>query len=166
MKKTNVSRTTLNLCVAALIAALYVALTHLAAVMGLSSQVIQCRFSEALCVLVCFTPAAIPGMTIGCLIANITTGAIPTDIIFGSIATFIGVAIGYKIRKHKWLVPLPTVIANTVIVPFVLKYAYKLDDALWFMFLTVCIGEILSAWILGAILLAALSRVKIFEKLK
>ena len=67
---------------AAMIAALYVVLTLLANALGLANYAIQLRFSEALTILPFFTPAAIPGLFIGCLIANLLTGAMPLDIIF------------------------------------------------------------------------------------
>ena len=108
----------------AMIAALYVVLTMLANALGLSSYSIQIRFSEALCILPFFTPAAIPGLWIGCLIANLMTGAIIWDIIFGSLATLIGAVGTYLLRKHKFACTLPPVIANMVIVPFVLRYGY------------------------------------------
>ncbi len=68
---------------------------------------IQFRIAEALTILPFFTPAAIPGLFVGCLLANLLGGAIPADIIFGSIATLIGALGSYALRKHKWLIPLP-----------------------------------------------------------
>ena len=109
MSKSNNKSKIRFICYAAAIAALYVVLTWLSSAFGLSSGVIQCRISEALCVLVYFTPAAIPGLTIGCLISNIMTGAVVWDVIFGTLATLIGAIAGYLIRKCKWLVPMPTV---------------------------------------------------------
>lgn len=138
---------------AAVIAALYVVLTHLSNLMGLASGVIQVRISEALCVLSFFTPAAIPGLTIGCFLANLTTGCVWMDILFGTLATFLGALGGYLLRKvSAWLVPIPTVLANAFIVPFVLIYAYHVPDAWWFCFLTVGAGELIAAYILGMIL--------------
>ena len=67
---------------AAMIAALYVVLTYITNLLGLASGTIQVRFSEALCILPVFTPAAIPGLFIGCLISNLITGGIIWDIIF------------------------------------------------------------------------------------
>ncbi|HOA84750.1 MAG TPA: QueT transporter family protein, partial [Bacillota bacterium] len=82
-----IKKSTLFIARAGIIAALYVALTFLSAAMGLASGVIQLRLSEALCVLPVFTPAAIPGLAVGCLIANFATGAVVLDVIFGSLAT-------------------------------------------------------------------------------
>lgn len=148
------------LCHAALIAALYVALTFLAALLGLSSGVIQVRFSEALCVLPAFTSAAVPGLFVGCLLANLLTGCIVPDIIFGSLATLIGAVGAYFLRKNKWLVPLPTVVANTLIIPPILRFAYGAEGSLPYFALTVGIGEILSAYVLGLLLYAVLNKYK------
>ena len=151
---------TKNLVTAGIIAALYVVLTMISAMLGLSSGVIQFRISEALTVLPYFTPAAIPGLFLGCLIANILSGSIVVDVIFGSIATLIGAIGSYFLRKYKYLVALPPVISNMVIVPFVLKYAYHLDDAMWFMAITVGIGELVCCCGLGNMLLYSADKIK------
>lgn len=145
---------------AALIAATYVVLTYLVNLFGLASGAIQVRLSEMLAILPVFTTAAIPGVTIGCLLANILTGCCPLDIVMGSLATLIGVLGARALRKHKYLVPLPTIIANTVIVPFVLTspYGYGMEGALWYIAFTVAIGEILSCGVLGMVLLNGLER--------
>ena len=144
---------------AAIIAALYVVLTYLASILGLSSGVIQIRFSEALTILPFFTPAAIPGLFIGCVLANILSGAVIWDVIFGSLATLIGAVGTYLLRKStKWLAPLPPIAANTVIVPFVLTYAYGVPDGIAFLMLTVGAGEIISCGVLGMILLKCLEK--------
>lgn len=160
------SKEVLFITQAAVIAALYVALTFLANAFGLANHAIQVRFSEALTILPFFTPAAIPGVVIGCFLSNILTGCILPDIIFGTLATLIGAVGTYCLRKVKWLAPLPPIIANTVIVPLVLKYAYELSLAYWYMVVTVGIGEIISCGVLGMLLLFALSRVRntIFPK--
>ena len=88
---------------AAMIAALYVVLTYITNLLGLASGSIQIRFSEALCILPVFTPAAIPGLWLGCLLANTLTGAIVYDIVFGSIATLLGAVGTYLLRRHKVL---------------------------------------------------------------
>ena len=150
---------------AAVIAALYVVLTLLANALGLSSYSIQVRFSEALCILPFFTPAAIPGLWIGCLTANLMTGAIIWDIVFGSIATLIGAVGTYLLRKRKFVCTLPPVIANMVIVPWVLRYGYGfktiyngVDWSIPFNVVTVGIGEIISVCILGSLLLKVLNK--------
>ena len=129
----------------AVIAAIYVVLTYIVSLLGLTNGVIQVRLSEALTILPVFTPAAIPGLVVGCVISNILTGAVIWDVIFGSLATLIGAVGTYLLRKHhRILYPLPPIIANTVIVPLVLTYAYGVPDALWFSALTVCAGEVIS----------------------
>lgn len=147
---------------AALIAALYVALTHLSNLLGLANGAIQIRFSEALCILPYFIPSAVPGLFIGCILANITTGAVIWDIIFGSLATLVGAFFASKL-KNKYLVPIPTVLANTIVVPIVILFCYTTKDA-WTLptYLTgvigVFIGEVISAYIFGIILLTALNK--------
>ena len=134
---------------AAMIAALYVALTWLCALVGLDKGVIQMRLSEALCVLPAFTGAAVPGLFVGCLLANLLTGSALPDIIFGSLATLIGALGAYFLRRRKWLVPLPTVLANTLIIPFVLRFAYGAEGTIPYFMLTVGAGEVISAYICG-----------------
>lgn len=159
MRKTSVTVITQ----AAIIAALYVVLTMLANTLGLANFAIQVRFSEALCVLPYFTFSAVPGLTIGCLIANLLTGAAIWDILFGSIATLIGAIGTYLLRKHKFWMTLPPVISNAVIVPLVLRYGYGIvweyegaDFSIPYFAATVGIGEIISVCILGSILLKVL----------
>ena len=142
----------------AVIAALYVALTYVASFFGLSSGVIQVRLSEALCVLPLFLPAAVPGLYIGCLLANILTGCVALDILMGPIATLIGAVGTYLLRRHPRLALLPTILANAVIVPVVLRYGYGMGDAMWYMVGTVGAGEIISVGILGTLLYEALRR--------
>ena len=160
MKETNTRLITMG----AAIAALYVVLTLIANAFGLANYAIQVRFSEALTILPYFTPVAIPGLFAGCIISNILTGAMPLDVIFGSLATLIG-AIGTnilkkKLPKIKWLAPLPPIIANTIVVPFVLAYVYKFDGSIPYFMLTVGIGEVISCGILGMILLFSLEKYK------
>ena len=144
---------------AAFIAALYVVLTELSAQFGLSgTNVVQFRISEALTVLPFFTSAAIPGLVIGCLLSNILTGAVIWDVVFGTVATLIGAVLTYALRKYKWLAPIPPILANTIIVPFVLRYAYGFTDAWWFMGLTVFAGEFVCCGILGMLLLFAINK--------
>lgn len=144
---------------AAFIAALYVVLTELSAQFGLSgTNVIQFRISEALTILPFFTSAAIPGLVIGCLLSNILTGAVVWDVVFGTLATLIGAVLTYALRKYKWLAPVPPILANTIIVPIVLRFAYGFEDAWWFLALTVFIGEFVCCGILGMLLLFALQK--------
>lgn len=140
------------------IAALYVVLTFVSSLLGLSSGVIQVRFSEALTVLPAFIPAAVPGLFVGCLLANLITGSIILDTIFGSIATLLGAVFTYLLRKYKFLAPLPPIISNTLIIPFVLAFAYGFQGSVWYFMLTVGIGEIISCGLLGCALMLGLKR--------
>ncbi|MDO4303519.1 MAG: QueT transporter family protein [Bacillota bacterium] len=155
MNKTHSS--ILFLTQAALIAALYVVLTYLANLLGISSGAIQVRFSEALTILPYFTPTAIPGLFVGCLLSNLLTGAAIPDIVFGSLATLIGALLTAKLRKHKYLAPIPPIVANALIVPPVLLLAYGVRP-LWLSYITVTLGEIVSCGILGMLLLFALEK--------
>ena len=149
---------------AAMIAAIYVVLTVLFAPFGFGE--IQVRIAESLTILPLFTPAAIPGLFIGCMIGNVIGGAILPDIIFGSLATLIGALFTYLLRKqNKYLAPVPPIVANTVIIPLVLRYAYGIVLPIPLMMLTVGIGELISCGVLGMILLAALQKhqYKIFK---
>lgn len=150
---------------AALIAAIYTVLTWLVNLLGLANGAIQIRLSEALTILPVFTPAAIPGVAIGCLLSNILTGCAFYDIVFGTLASLIGAVGTYLLRRFKWLAPLPPIIANTLIIPWVLKLVYQAPGTMQYFMLTVGIGEVISCGVLGLILLSALGRYKnvIFE---
>lgn len=142
---------------AAMIAAIYVVLTLVAFMLGLDKYAVQLRFSEALTILPYFTPAAIPGLFVGCFLSNIVTGCALPDIIFGSAATLIGAIGTYKLKNFKWLAPVPPIAANAVIVPLVLYYAYGIRP-LWFSFVTVTAGEFISCGVLGMLLLFTLKK--------
>lgn len=146
----------------AAIAALYVILTYLCSLFGLSSGVIQLRISEALCVLPAFFPEAIPGLFVGCMISNLISLCAPWDVVFGSIATLIGAIGAYLLRKvpHKlgFLITLPNIVSNTVIIPLILTYVYAVEDGLPFLALTVGIGEIVSCGVLGTVLYYAVRK--------
>ena len=150
----------LRITQAAMIAASYVVLTVFISAFNLASGAIQVRISEALTILPVFTPAAIPGLFLGCLISNLVTGCMPLDVVFGSLATLIGACGTYALRKHKWLAPLPPIVANTIIVPFVLRYLYLAEGTIPFFMLTVGIGEVISCYLLGSILHRVLDRYK------
>lgn len=150
-----------------MIAALYVVLTVM--FQPISFGDMQVRIAEALTVLPAFTPAAVPGLFIGCLIGNLLGGAILPDIIFGSLATLLGALFTYLLRNQsKFLAPLPPIFFNTLIVPFVLRYAYKINLPILYFMLTIGIGEVISCGILGLILYTALQkyRHKIFRTME
>ena len=156
MKNTKARKRLAYITEASAIAALYTVITI--AIGPLGNAAIQCRIPEAMCVLAIFTPAAIPGMTIGCLISNIATGCLWQDVLFGTLATLIGVIGARLLRRIWWLTPLPTVVSNTLIVPFVLAYAYGAEEGIPFLMLTVGIGEVISAYVLGIVLYFALRK--------
>jgi uncharacterized membrane protein len=164
MKKSNKSTVSVRyLTTAAIIAALYVVFTGVSAMLGLASGVIRVRLSEALTILPYFTSAAVPGVTIGCLLANLLTGAPLPDIIFGTLASFLGVLGASFLRKHKYLVALPTILSNAIIIPLVLQYAYGVPDAFWYLMLTVGTGEVISVGLFGGVLLHVLQKQKLFH---
>ena len=137
----------------AVIAALYVTLTWLSSLFGLSSGVIQFRISEMLCILPCFTPAAIPGLAVGCLLSNLLTGSLPWDIVIGSAATLLGAVLCRLTRKFggPWA-PVPNILANSLIVPLVLMYVYGEAGSYFFFLATVFVGEFVCGGIGGYLL--------------
>ena len=138
-----------------MIAALYVVLTFVAQAFGLASGAIQVRFSEALCLLPCLTPAAVPGLTVGCVLANLLTGCAPWDVVFGSLATLIG-AVGTRMMKNRPLLSwIPPVLSNIVIVPIVLMKVYGVDTAWPLLTFQIFAGEMISVCVLGLLLYKA-----------
>lgn len=156
MKNRKQTNGTVWICQAGLIGALYTVVTVLIGPLG--STAVQCRISEALCILPMFTSAAIPGLTLGCFVSNLLTNGLWQDVVFGTLATLLGALGARALRRIPWLVPLPTVVANTVIVPLVLAYAYYDTHGIPFLMLSVGIGEVLSAYCLGMLLWVALRR--------
>ena len=149
---------TLYLTQGAIIAALYVILTLITNAAGLASGVIQVRISEALCILPVFTPAAVPGLFIGCLTSNLVTGCAPWDVVFGSIATLLGAYGTYLLRNHKWAAVVPTIMANTLIVPWVLHLVYQFEGSILYFTATVIIVEFISVALLGSLLRITLEK--------
>ena len=161
----------LQIANAGMIAALYVVLTWIANLAGLASGAIQVRLSEALTILPVFTASAVPGLTVGCVLANLLTGCAAWDVVFGSLATLIG-AVGTRLLKNKpMLAWIPPVVSNVVIVPIVLMKVYGVtditvfgqyfgQDMIWLMLIvTVGIGEVISCGGLGLLLWKALKNV-------
>lgn len=141
-----------------MVAALYVALTLVSSAMGLASGQIQLRLSEALTVLPCFFPAAVPGLFVGCLLANLLTGCVLWDVAVGSLATLLG-ALGTRLlRKNRWLAVLPPIVSNILLVPPVLVWAYGVEESIPFLMLTVGLGEVLSCGVLGELMYSALDK--------
>lgn len=148
-----------------MIAALYVVLTFIANLAGLASGVIQVRLSEVLTILPVFTAAAVPGLAVGCVLANLLTGCALWDVVFGSLATLIG-ALGTRLLRKKgpMLAVLPPILSNMLIVPLVLQQVYGVEDAFWYLMLTVGAGEIISCGALGLLLYRSLKKTRIFER--
>lgn len=159
-------KTVLFLTQSAVIAALYIVFTMVSAAFGLSSGVIQVRISEAMCILPAFTPAAIPGLTIGCFIANLLSGGVILDAVFGGLATLLGAVGAYLLGRvlHKnnlvkgVVLSLPNLVANTLIVPWVLYLVYQAEGTVPYFMLTVGAGELIAGTILGAALFIPLAR--------
>ncbi len=154
---------------AALVAALYFVLTLVSGIFGLDKGIIQFRLSEMLCILPALIPEAIIGLTVGCFLSNLILGGFFFDIIFGTLATLLGAAgtsllfrfIVLKAERTAFILPLPTIISNALIIPLVLKFSYGADGAYWFFLLTVALGELVCAGILGTVLYYSLKNSKI-----
>ena len=162
------TKSTKSVVYGGLIAALYVVLTFVANAVGLASGAIQVRLSECLTILPCLLSSAIPGLTVGCVLANLLTGCAAWDVVFGSLATLLG-AIGTRLLRKKpflaWILP---VISNMIIVPLVLMHVYHIPDVTVFgttyagflpLMITVGIGEIISCGLLGLLLYPLAKRV-------
>ncbi len=152
------NKKTLFITQAAAIAAIY---TVLVMVFNFSSfGPVQFRVAEALTVLPYFTPAAIPGLAIGCFLSNLLNSADVLDIIFGSLATLIAAVLSYQLRRFKLLVPVPPIVVNALVVPFILRYAYFEADSIPAMMVSVGAGQLLAAGVIGLVLLFSLDKVK------
>lgn len=156
---------------AAIMAALYVVLTHLqnALFPNLTNMAIQYRASEALCILAFFTPAAIPGLTLGCLVFNITSGAaLPLDFLVGSLATLLATA-GMRATRRVTIGNLPLLgllmpaVFNAVLVGW--ELTVYIGSSFWFNALCVAIGEAAVLLTLGIVLFYALKIRKLDTKL-
>ena len=157
---------TRRIAFAAIIAALYVVLTAIASAAGLSSGAIQFRISEALCILPAFTPAAVPGLAIGCLLSNLLAGGIALDVAFGTLATLLGAIGTYLLRKNRCLAGVCPIAANMLIVPWVLRVGYGIPTPYWTLALTVGIGEFVCAGIGGQLLYSLIRRRKLDQFIK
>jgi uncharacterized membrane protein len=147
---------TKNIAKTAIIAALYAALTLLLA--PISYGTMQIRVSEALCVLALFTPAAVPGLTLGCLLANLIGPFGIHDVIFGTLATLVGVGGIWLLRKKPYAAPLCNVISNGLIVGFELWYFFGLEDHFWLAAAWVALGELIACYVLGVPLMKFLEK--------
>lgn len=149
---------------AAIIGALYVVLTHMQNILipNSASFAIQCRLSEALCVLAFFTPAAIPGLTVGCLVFNITfAAALPLDWILGSLATLAATSAMWSLRRvlvggYPLLGMMMPAISNAVLVGWELS-AY-IGGGFWLNALYVAIGELIVLLAAGTVVYRVMRR--------
>lgn len=141
----------------AMIAALYAGLTICLA--PISFGLVQCRIAEAMTVLPLFSPSAIPGLFIGCFLANLYTGNI-LDIIAGSIATLIAACCTYIFRKNKWIAVLFPVIVNAVIVGGYLGLFIDASQPVWLYMLTVGAGQAVACYGLGIPLHSILKKIE------
>ncbi len=161
----NLRKSILFLTRAALIAALYAVIAYLSS--PLQFWFFQFRLSEALCVLAVFMPEAVVGTALGCLIANYITGCIVWDIIFGTVATLLGSLGAYllgRILKGRmlWLTTVPTILSNTLLIPFVIVYAYGSEGSLLLFAFTVLVSEVICAGVLGTLLVTRLKKIPYF----
>lgn len=157
------NRKTQFLTQSALVASLYIALTYVSALLGLASGMIQIRLSEMLTVLPAFSFSTVPGLFIGCFAANLLTGAPLWDVVFGSMATLLGALGTYFFGQKKYFAPVFPILSNTIIVPFVLKYVYGLNDAYWILAFTIFVGEFISCGVMGMMLYKAIGRTRLFK---
>ncbi|MBR2603084.1 MAG: QueT transporter family protein [Clostridia bacterium] len=171
----------LEIATGSMIAALYVVLTYVANALGLASGAIQIRISESLTILPVLMGSAIPGLAIGCVLANLLTGCTALDVVFGSLATLIGALGTRALRKQPKLAWLPPVISNMLIVPLVLIYVYQVPDVsvtipfvnktlsgsgFLPLMITVGIGEVISCGILGMLVYHAAQKAGIQKYVK
>ena len=159
-----ISKKTKFLTHAALIAALYTALTLLSYAFGLDKGAIQLRLSEALAVLPIVSGAAVPGLFVGCFLSSLICGGHPLDVIFGSLVTLTAAVACRAMRPlarrpiGTFLAPLPNILLNALLIPILLIFVYGVPDAYPFLVLTVGIGELLTSGVLGVLLLLAIKR--------
>ena len=171
----------LEIATGSMIAALYVVLTYVANALGLASGAIQIRISESLTILPVLMGSAIPGLAIGCVLANLLTGCAALDVVFGSLATLIGALGTRALRKQPKLSWLPPVISNMLIVPLVLIYVYQVPDVsvtipfvnkmlsgsgFLPLMITVGIGEVISCGLLGMLVYQAAQKAEIQKYVK
>ena len=128
---------------------------------GITKGIIQLRLADALTVLPVFTPAAIPGLFLGCLATNKVIGCPNFDIIYGSLATLGAAILTFILRKKRFLAPIPPIVINMIVVPLMFTYCYKFDDRpFWQYALFIGISGIISCGVLGIALMLGLDDYK------
>ena len=155
---------TLWLTQSAVIAALYAVFTLILPVNAAGT--VEFRISEALTMIAALTPAAVPGLTIGCVLANILHGAALLDVIFGSLATLLAAAATYLTRKNIWVAAVWPAVFNGLIVGLLLKYVYQMEMSLPLLMLSVAAGELVICYVLGIPLVKLLEKTSLFRKEK
>ena len=162
---------TKKLVQASTIAAIYVVLTHLQNIILPSSTTaaIQCRLSESLMVLAFFSPAAVPGMTLGCLVFNLTSGAaLPLDFLVGSLATLLA-ALGMRHTRQLTVKGLPVfglampALTNAALVGW--ELSVYIGGGFWYNAICVAIGELIVLYTAGVVLYTALRRRRLDRKI-
>ncbi len=143
---------------AAIIAGLYIVLTQVSGMFGLDKGVVQLRLSEMLTVLPAFTPAAVPGLFIGCFLSNLLGACLPWDVFFGSLATLLGAVGTYLLREHKFLAPLPPILANALIMPPVIIAVYGIEIPYILVLLGVLAGEVVCCGVLGYMIIEIMKK--------
>lgn len=166
------SKNTRHMTHAAIIAALYAVLTHMQNLLlpDTATMAVQFRASEALCVLAFFTPAAIPGLTIGCFVFNLISGATPMDFLVGSLASFLAAWAMWKTRNVTIKgYPLPGMLmpalSNAILVGWELTVYFSVGGSFWLNAACVAIGEVAVLLILGSALYYAMKLRKLDTRL-
>lgn len=150
------SKSILFLTESAMIAALYAALTLVTGQFSVS--VFQLRLSEALTVLPVFTPAAVPGLAVGCLTANLLSSCAPLDTVIGALSTLAAAVLTRCLRKRPLCAVLPPAFVNAAVLPLIFLYVYHFDGTYGFFFFSVLVSEALTAGLLGYALFRTLDR--------
>lgn len=150
----------------ALIGAMYVALTHLQNILlpGSATWAIQFRVSEALCVLALFTPAAIPGLSVGCFVFNLTfAGALPLDMVVGSLASLLAAWSMWGLRRYPLAALAMPALFNALLVGW--ELSFYVSGGFWINALYVAVGEAAVLYTLGWLLMAALKKRRLGSRL-
>jgi len=136
-----------------LLAAVYLVLTVTPPFSSFAYGPVQVRVSEALMVLPAVTPLAVPALFLGCLAANIAGGLGPVDMVLGSLATLLAAYLAFRLARRPWLVPLPTIVVNALVVGTYLRWLLELDLPLWLSWSYIAAGETVATYLLGVPLL-------------
>lgn len=143
---------------ASLIAAIYSALCLLLQPISFGFGGVQLRVAEALTLLPVLMPAAVPGLTVGCLLSNIMGGATFLDVVFGTLTTFAAAVLTRRLRDRPLLAAAPPVLLNAVVVGALLRYAYGVGLPLILCMASVGAGQLVACYLLGLPMLKGLKR--------